>query len=136
MIIDLIFDRQCGEHYNPHRFYFDCLQYGETGTEITRAMDQDNEFETKKALVNYVIDYGYNPEVIRYILSVDWLSNKINTRFDKWKEKIERATTESALNRIIEACSYDEMIDENEYESLYLIGINALRNLKTKGAKK
>lgn len=43
--------------------------------EIVDAMDNGNEQEVKAALITYLIDKGYNPRIIDYVLSVDWLKD-------------------------------------------------------------
>lgn len=43
--------------------------------EIVDAMDNGNEQEVKASLITYLIDKGYNPRIIDYVLSVDWLKD-------------------------------------------------------------
>lgn len=74
MIIDKILDRKDGELYKARDFYFDVLQYGRTGDEITRAMDGGTEDDVKKALCDYITGNGYNPQICEYVTSVEWLS--------------------------------------------------------------
>ena len=93
MIIDFILDRyhdektfdQFGKYpvsfagesceYNPRRFYYDVLQYGEIGDDITRAMDGGTENDVKQALCNYIIRNKYNPNICGFVCSVNWLEN-------------------------------------------------------------
>lgn len=74
MIIDKILDRKDGELYKARDFYFNVLQYGSTGDEITRAMDGGTEDDVKKALCDYITGNEYNPQICDYIKSVEWLS--------------------------------------------------------------
>ena len=73
MIIDRILDRKEGEAYSPKQFYMDCMDYGEVGHDIARAMDFGTERQVKAALFQYLIDNEYNPEICYYINSVNWL---------------------------------------------------------------
>lgn len=82
MIIDIILDRRDEEKrgipYNPARFYREIFGYiGGCGSEyakrITLAMDYGAEEEVKMALIQYVEENGYNPQIEDYILSRDWL---------------------------------------------------------------
>lgn len=77
MIIDLILDRKDGVEYNPHDFYIRCRQYEEDidGVEITKAMDYGTDADVKEALCAYIIDFGYNPQIIKYVLSVPWIED-------------------------------------------------------------
>ncbi len=74
MIVDLILDRKDGEIYNPKKFYNNVMRYGEIGYNITRAMDNDNEKQTKDNLKGYIIENRYNIDICRYIDSVKWLN--------------------------------------------------------------
>ena len=73
MVVDLILDRQCGCSYMPEQFYRDCMCYGDVAEEITRAMDFGDERDVKRELCNYITDNEYNPDICKYINSVDWL---------------------------------------------------------------
>lgn len=73
MIIDLILDRKDGDDYNARDFYFNVLEYGEPGWAITRALDGGTNRDVQKALADYIMDNGYNPEICGYIFSVDWI---------------------------------------------------------------
>lgn len=46
--------------------------------EIVDAMDNGNEQEVKATLITYLIDNKYNPRIIDYVLSVDWLKDILN----------------------------------------------------------
>lgn len=73
MIIDLILDRKDGYRYNAHEFYGEVMEYGEVGFEITCAMDEGTEEDVKNALCQYIDENEYNPEIKKYINSVNWL---------------------------------------------------------------
>lgn len=73
MIIDLILDRKDGDDYSPRSFYFSVMEYGRPGWGITRAMDAGTNRDVQKALADYILDNGYNPNLCGYVFSVDWL---------------------------------------------------------------
>ena len=73
MIIDLILDRKDGVHYEPARFYYGVMNYGEVGFGITAAMDGGTEEDVKRELCKYIKDNEYNMELCEYINSVNWL---------------------------------------------------------------
>ena len=79
MIIDLILDRKDYieidkiDTYDPRIFYHDVMRYGEVGFGITRAMDTGTELEVKKSLYQYLVDQDYNPDIKKFIDSVEWL---------------------------------------------------------------
>lgn len=73
MIIDAILGRKDNLHYDAKTFYNTCLMYGDTGANITRAMDGGIEADVKDALKQYIQDNEYNPLLIDYIDRVNWL---------------------------------------------------------------
>lgn len=73
MIIDLILERKDGTKYSPKKFYNDVTGYGEIGWDISEALDSGEESDVKIMLSNYIIDNDYNPDIIDYINSVQWL---------------------------------------------------------------
>ena len=77
MIIDLILDRRDGDEYNPVDFFINVAGYGKFWPTIARpileAMFSGRESDVKLALSYYIMDEGYNPEIIDYIKSVNWL---------------------------------------------------------------
>lgn len=77
MIIDLILDRKDGDGYDVEDFYRDCVEYGEVGFEITRALDSGTEEDVKQALCDYIIENDYNKNICKYINSVNWLDDSI-----------------------------------------------------------
>lgn len=81
MIIDKILDRKDNEtfdgydSYSAHDFYFDVLEYGEIGNDITHCMDEGDETDVRLALCRYILNNGYNPEICTYVCSKNWLVN-------------------------------------------------------------
>lgn len=77
MIIDLILDRRDGERYNPKKFYNEVMEYNSTFDHafdyILEAMDTGEDYDTKKALCKYIIDQGYDIEIMYFILSNKWI---------------------------------------------------------------
>ena len=74
MIIDLILNRKDNKgEYKPKEFYNEVMNYGEIGFEIAEALDNGQEIDVKRELSNYIIDKNYNKNIIKYILSVNWL---------------------------------------------------------------
>lgn len=80
MIIDRILDRFDNEQdgifdYNAHNFYFDVLEYGRIGDNITRAMDGGTEEDTQNALCEYITRNDYNPKICDFIRARVWNEN-------------------------------------------------------------
>jgi hypothetical protein len=77
MIIDLILDRKDGKPYSPKKFYDEVMAYGKTWPKmaypIADAMDVGTEKQVKLALEKYITDNEYNPSIIDYINSVNWI---------------------------------------------------------------
>lgn len=98
MIIDYILDRKCDDEiiaqgythrktwdgkivpikYDPHKFYMEIMGYiggcgSDAAEKITKEMDSGTEKSVKKALCDYILNYGYNPEICEYINSRNWL---------------------------------------------------------------
>ena len=73
MIIDLILDRKDGQTYSPAGFYRDVMEYGPEGWGISRAMDRGTNRDIQKAIADYILDNGYNPELCGFVFSVEWL---------------------------------------------------------------
>lgn len=94
MIIDLILNRKDNDEwikqgythvqsfngdvlplaYDPRKFYFSVLQYGEIGDDISAAMDYGDEKAVRSALCEYIVRNEYNPDICKYIHSVTWLA--------------------------------------------------------------
>ncbi len=83
MIIDLILDRYHGDAYDPKKFYDAVMDY-EEGTEypISRALDDGEEEDVKRALCDYV-DGEYNPNIKKYINAVEWLKGDDGKDYSK-----------------------------------------------------
>ena len=78
MLIDVILDRSDSPcEYDPHAFYVEAMEYQaffpDVMEPISRAMDSGTETDVKLALVRYVIEGYYNPDIAAFICSVDWL---------------------------------------------------------------
>lgn len=73
MIIDLILDRKDGKEYSPREFYNGVMGYGVVGHSIAGALDDGEEIDVKRELSRYILDNDYNPDIINYIQSVNWL---------------------------------------------------------------
>lgn len=75
MIIDAILDRKEGSEYNPREFYFYCLGFpwNKEYIHVTEVMDYGTEEDVKRVLREYIDNNEYNPDIKRYIDSVDWL---------------------------------------------------------------
>ena len=76
MIIDLILDRKFGYGYNAHNFYCNVMRYNDVlgvGGNIAAAMDYGEEKDVREALADYIIKNQYNPAIVNYINSVNWL---------------------------------------------------------------
>ena len=82
MIIDCILDRKSAERanvpYHEGDFYRAVMAYiggaaGDAAEQITRAMDYGDENDVRKALSAYILDYGYNPELVPWIYRRAWL---------------------------------------------------------------
>jgi hypothetical protein len=77
MIIDKILDRKDGHPYTPKDLYDYCTaDFGngnQTGGDIASALDGGTETDVKKELSRYIINNEYNPTLVSYIWSVEWL---------------------------------------------------------------
>lgn len=80
MIIDLILDRKDDEQilkddkYDAQEFYYNVLQYGEIGHNITYAMDYGANKDVRQALCTYITTNGYNPQICDYINRKEWIN--------------------------------------------------------------
>ena len=74
MIIDCILDRYDGAAYDPKVFYHYCNGYSSYGDKIAAAMDGGTENDIKAAIAEY-ISGEYNPLIIAYVYSVNWLES-------------------------------------------------------------
>lgn len=75
MIIDVILDRKDGCLYSPMDFlpYLDDRVYGDDFKYILYALQENSEEKMKEALKKYIDEQGYNPEIKKYVDSVDWI---------------------------------------------------------------
>lgn len=75
MIVDVILDRKDGSSYSPLMLltYTDNRVYGDSFEYILRAFQDLDEDRVKEALKRYIDEQGYNPDIKKYIDSVDWL---------------------------------------------------------------
>ena len=63
-------------YYNPKHFYDMMMAYGSdggSGFDIARAMDCGTEDDVRRELCKYIDGNGYNPEIKKYINSVEWI---------------------------------------------------------------
>lgn len=77
MIIDYILSRYEKGTYNSQSFhnYLENRCVVGNPDEVLSAIDSKNEAEVKASLCRYLIDNEYNPRIIDYVLSVDWLAD-------------------------------------------------------------
>lgn len=75
MIIDLILDRKDGLPYNPKEFYNNVSKYSEDLADynIPDMLDNGTEAQVKKALCQYIIEYGYSDKICDFINNVNWI---------------------------------------------------------------
>lgn len=76
MIVDLILDRKDGVLYNAKEAYHYITEYESLFNKdypISRAFDMGTNEDVQNALSKYITDQGYNPKIIEYIKSVDWV---------------------------------------------------------------
>lgn len=98
MVIDLILDRRDGESYDPKHFYNECMEYSSIFDgmfdAVTAAMDYGTEKAVKEALCNYIKDCEYNPEIMNYINSVNWIEPESSGgKFELWFGCLGNGTT-------------------------------------------
>lgn len=79
MIIDMILDRKDGFPYDARKAY-DYVSHEEQtikmGYGIARAMDSGTNADVQEALCKYVEEQGYNANLCKYILSVNWVDEE------------------------------------------------------------
>lgn len=76
MIVDLILNRKDGEPYNAKDTYNYITEHESLFNKeypISRAFDMGTNEDVQNALSKYITDGGYNPKIIEYIKSVDWI---------------------------------------------------------------
>ena len=78
MIIDEILDRKGGRRFVAEVFkryvlkesvYFGVKYFSES---YSKSADTDREYFVKRAIIKYIVENGYNINIINFILAVDW----------------------------------------------------------------
>lgn len=79
MLVDFILDRKDDEqdgfdNYHPENLtdyvsHFDDSNY----QDVLQAVNNRDEKATKLALIKYIIDGNYNPQICKYIMNVSWV---------------------------------------------------------------
>lgn len=66
--------------YNARDFYFDIMRYNDDHyfDYILKALDEGSNKDIQNALAKYIIDGEYNPNIIDYINSKNWLEGAEN----------------------------------------------------------
>lgn len=131
MIIDCILSRyekskENGSYY-PESFRNRVADYIDEdisdADEIVDAMDNGNEQEVKASLITYLIDNKYNPRIMDYILSVDWLKD-IPTEQPSVVDLDAKPANEQEYQEQIE--HYKQIVNELTGENTYAINNNEL----------
>ena len=89
--------------------------------EIVYAIDKGSEQEVKAALITYLIDKGYNPRIIDYVLSVDWLKDIPNEQpsvIDLGAKPANEQEYEEQIEH------YKQIVNELTGENTYVINNN------------
>lgn len=78
MIIDEILDRKGGRRFVADVFkryvlkesvYFGFKYFSEA---YSKSSDTDREYFVKRAIIKYIVENGYNINIINFVLAVDW----------------------------------------------------------------
>lgn len=78
MIIDEILDRKGGRRFVADEFkryvlkesvYFGFKYFLEA---YSKSSDTDREYFVKRAIIKYIVENGYNINIINFVLAVDW----------------------------------------------------------------
>ena len=78
MIIDETLDRKDGRRFVAEVFkryvlkesvYFGFKYFSEA---YSRSSDADREYFVKRAIIKYIVENGYNINIINFVLAVDW----------------------------------------------------------------
>lgn len=78
MIIDEILDRRGGRKFVADEFkryvlkesvYFGFKYFSEA---YSKSSDTDREYFVKRAIIKYIVENGYNINIINFVLAVDW----------------------------------------------------------------
>lgn len=89
--------------------------------EIVDAMDNGNEQEVKASLITYLIDNKYNPRIMDYVLSVDWLKDIPNEQ-PSVIDLDAKPANEQEYQKQIE--HYKQIVNELTGENTYVINNN------------
>jgi hypothetical protein len=75
MIIDVILDRRDGYEYteNSMKRLYDYAMYFKFW-KLADALDNGDNEDIQRELCQYILDQDYNPELIDYINSVNWVA--------------------------------------------------------------
>ena len=75
MIIDVILDRRAGDEYTENemrRLYVYAMDF--KFWDLADALDSGDNKDIQRELCQYVSDQNYNPAIIDYINSVNWVA--------------------------------------------------------------
>ena len=128
MIVDCILSRyeESRENgsYFPERFRDSVENYiniFSNAVEIVYAMDKGSEQEVKASLITYLIDNKYNPRIIDYVLSVDWLKDISNEQPSVIDLDAKPANKQEYQKQIEH---YKQIVNELTGENTYVINNN------------
>lgn len=126
MIIDYILDRYENSKYelpySVQEFRDSIAQYYDVGIsdgdKIVDAIDKGNEQEVRATLITYLIDNKYNPRIMDYVLSVDWLKDIPNEQ-PSVVDLDAKPANEQEYQKQIE--HYKQIVNELTGENTYVI---------------
>ena len=128
MIIDLILSRYEMSRKNGTYYAQDFRDSVENyinnfsnAVEIVYAMDKGNEQKVKAVLLSYLIDNKYNPRIMDYVLSVDWLKD-IQNEQPSVVDLDEKPANEQEFQKQIE--HYKLIVNALTGENTYIINNN------------
>lgn len=107
MVIDVILDRKDDEKkghfdwYSPKDFYDAMMAYVDMGGEdIASAMDGGTEEDVKAAICQYIEDYGYDPDICKWVNSVSWLGENESCKQSKEACKSSMQKKKESLKKV------------------------------------
>lgn len=119
MVIDVILDRKDDEKeghfdgYSPKDFYDAMMDYADMGGEdIASAMDGGTEEDVKAAICRYIEDYGYNPDICKWVKSVSWLGENESCKQNK-EACTKKEGCKSSMQKKKESFKKAESVDSN-----------------------
>lgn len=128
MIIDLILDKQEGQHYNPRDFYYRVRGYSDTFDRafdyIVNALDAGTNDDIIKALCRYIDEEEYNPKIKDYIKTQDWLTEDNTGAIPINLALVKDLSKQDKLNKLAELIEFNDgiyskkSIEGNPYNSL------------------